>query len=99
MIGGNLCAHHKIHPMLASKDQQKVGKQSADLVQILKDVQMKRIYEHTISLSSNKCVFLNTSLGRKYHPILEDDNGGCVGTWKSNHKGPNVNANKWLSCD
>jgi hypothetical protein len=85
--------------MLASKDQYKVGKQSADLVQIFKNVQMKRIYEHAISLSSNECIFLNTSLGRKYHPILEDDNGGDVGTWKSNHKGPNINANKWLSCD
>jgi hypothetical protein len=60
---------------------------------------MKRIYEHAISLSSNECVFLNTSLGRKYHPILEDDNGDDVGTWKSNHKGPNVDTNKWLSCD
>jgi hypothetical protein len=37
--------------MLALKDQRKVSKQSADLVQILKDVQMKRIYEHAISLS------------------------------------------------
>ena len=85
--------------MLASKDQHKVGEQSADLVQILKDMLMKRIYEHAISLSSNECVFLNTSLGRKYHPILEGDNVGDVGTWKSNHKGPNVNANEWLSCD
>jgi len=85
--------------MLASKDQHKVGKQSADLVQILKDVLMKRIYEHAISLSSNECVFLNTSLRRKYHPILKDNNGGNVGTWKSNHKGMNINANKWLSCD
>jgi hypothetical protein len=99
IIGGNLCAHHKNHPMLASKDQHKVGEQSADLVQLLKDVQMKRIYKHAISLSSNKCVFLNTSLGRKYHRILEDDNGGDAGTWKSNHKGPDVNTNKWLSCD
>jgi len=80
--------------MLASKDQHKVGKQSADIAQILKDVLMRRIYEHAISLSSNECVFLNTSLGRKYHPILEDDKGDGVGTWKSNHKGPNVNANK-----
>jgi hypothetical protein len=79
--------------MLASKDQHKVGKQSADLVQILKDVQMKRIYEHTISLYSNKWGFLNTSLGRMYHLIFEDDNGSDVGTWKSNHKGPNVNTN------
>ncbi len=85
--------------MLASKDPCKVGKPSADLVQILKDVQMKRIYEHAISLLSNKCVFLNTSLGRKYHPIFEDDNGGDVGPWKSIHKGPNVDANKWFSCD
>jgi len=66
--------------MLASKDQHKVGKQSADLVQILKDVLMKRIYEHEISLSSNECVFLNISLGRKYHPILEGGIGGDVGT-------------------
>jgi len=80
IIGGNLCVHHKIHPMLASKDQHKVGKLSADLVQILKDVLMKIIYEHTISLSSNECVFLNTSLGRKYHPILKDDNEGGIGT-------------------
>jgi len=85
--------------MLASKDQHKVGEQSADLVQILKDVQMKRIYEHAFSFSSNECVFLNTSLGRKYHPILEDDNEGNVSTCKSNHKGPNVDANKWLVCD
>ena len=67
--------------------QHKVIELSAGLVQILKDVQMKIIYEHTISLSSNKCVFLNTSLGRKYHPILEGGNGCDVGTWKSNHKG------------
>jgi hypothetical protein len=60
---------------------------------------MKRIYEHAISLSSNECVFLNTSLGRKYHPILEGGNGGDAGTWKSNHKGPNVDAHKWLFCD
>jgi hypothetical protein len=80
--------------MLASKDQRKVGKQIADLAQILKDVQMKRIYEHAISLFSNECIFLNTSFGRKYHLIFEDDNGGNVGTWKSNHKGPNVDANK-----
>jgi hypothetical protein len=85
--------------MLASKDQHKVGEQSTDLVQILKDVLMKRIYEHAISLSSIECVFVNTSLGRKYHPILEDDNEGDFGTWKSNHEGPNINANKWLSCD
>jgi hypothetical protein len=85
--------------MLASKDQRKVSEQSTDLVQILKDVQMKRIYEHAISLSSNECVFINTSLRRKFHPIFEDDSGGNVGTWKSNHKGPNVDANKWLSCD
>ena len=85
--------------MLVLKDQHKVGELSAGLVQILKDVQMKRIYEHAISLSSNECVFLNTSLGRKYHPIVEGDNGCDVGTWKSNHKGPNVDANKWLSCD
>jgi len=63
---------------------------SAGLVQILKDVQMKIIYEHTISLSSNECVILNTSLGRKYHPILEGDNVGDVGTWRLNHKGPNA---------
>jgi len=99
IIGGNLCAHHKIHPMLASKDQHKVGKLSAGLVQILKNVQMKRIYERAISLSSNGCVFLNTSLGRKYHSILEGDNVGDIGTWRLNHKGPNVNANKWLFCD
>ena len=85
--------------MLVSKDQHKVGKQSADLVQILKDVLMRRIYEHEISLSSNKCVFLNMSLGRKYHPILEGDNVGNVGTWRFNHKGPNINANEWLFCD
>jgi hypothetical protein len=60
---------------------------------------MKRIYEHAISLSSNECVFLNTSLGRKYHPIVEVGIGGDVGTWKSNHKGPNVDANEWLICD
>ena len=42
---------------------------------------------------------LNTSLGRKYHPILEGDNVGDVGTWRLNHKGTNVNANKWLFCD
>jgi len=52
---------------------------------------VKRIYEHVISLSSNEFVFLNTSLGRKYHPILEGDNVGNVGTWRLNHKGPNVN--------
>ena len=75
--------------MLVLKDQHKVGEQSAGLVQILKDVLMKRIYEHAVSLSSNECVSLNTSLGRKYHPILEGDNGGKIGTWKSNHKGPN----------
>jgi hypothetical protein len=85
--------------MLASKDKHKVGELSAGLVQILKDVQMKRIYEHAISLSFNKCVILNTSLGRKYHPIVEAGNGCDVGTWKPNHKGPNVNANKWLFCD
>ena len=85
--------------MLVLKDQHKVGELSAGLVQILKDVQMKRIYEHAISLSSNECVFLNTSLGRKYHPIFKDNNGGDVGIWKSNHKRPNVNNNKWLSCD
>jgi len=85
--------------MLALKDQHKVSEQSADLVQNLKDMLVRRIYEHAISLSSNKCVFLNTSLGRKYHPILEDNNGDDVGTWKSNHKGPNVDANEWLSCD
>ncbi len=85
--------------MLAYKDQHKVGKQSAGLVQILKDVLMKRIYEHAISLSSNECVFLNTSLGRKYHPILEVGIGGDDGTWKSNHKGPNVDANEWLVLD
>jgi len=63
---------------------------------------MKRIYEHAISLSSNECVILNTSLGRKYHPIWEGDNVGDVGTWRLNHKedkGPNVNASKWLFCD
>jgi hypothetical protein len=85
--------------MLVKKDQHKVGKQSAGLVQILKDVQMRRIYEYAISLSSNKCVILNTSLGRKYLPILEGDNVGDVGTWRLNQKGPNVNANKWLSSD
>jgi hypothetical protein len=36
---------------------------------------------------------------RKYHPILEGDNVGDVGTWRFNHKGPNVNANEWLFCD
>jgi len=85
--------------MLALKDQHKVSEQSADLVQNLKDMLVRRIYEHAISLSSNKCVFLNTSLGRKYHPILEDNNGGDVGTWKLNHKGPNVDNNEWLFCD
>jgi len=60
---------------------------------------MRRIYEYAISLSSNKCVILNTSLGRKYLPILEGDNVGDVGTWRLNHKGTNVNANKWLFCD
>jgi len=85
--------------MLVLKDQHKVGELSAGLVQILKDVQMKRIYEHAISLSSNECVFLNTSLGRKYHPIVEAGNECDVGTWKSNHKGPNVDANVWLVCD
>jgi hypothetical protein len=40
--------------MLVWKDQDKVGELSAGLVQISKDVQMKRIYEHAISLSSNK---------------------------------------------
>jgi len=85
--------------MLVLKDQHKVGELSTGLVQISKDMQMKRIYEHAFSLSSNECVFLNTSLGRKYHSILEGDNRGDVGTWKSNHKGPNVNANKWLSSD
>jgi hypothetical protein len=85
--------------MLVLKDQQKVGELSAGLVRISKDVRMKKNYEHAISLSSNECVSLNTSLGRKYHPILEGDNGGNVGTWKSNHKGPNVDANEWLSCD
>ena len=85
--------------MLVLKDQHKVGELSAGLVQILKDVQIKRIYEHAISLSSNECVFLNTSLGRKYHPIVEAGNGCDVGTWKSNHKGSNVDANVWLICD
>jgi len=85
--------------MLVLKNQHNVGELSAGLVQISKDEQMKRIYEHTISLSSNECVLLITSLGRNYHPILEGDNGGGVGTWKSNRKGPNVNANEWLSCD
>ena len=85
--------------MLVLKDQHKVGKLTAGLVQISKDVQMKRIYEHTISLSSNECVLLNMSLGRNYHLILEGDNGCGVGTWKSKHKGPNVDANEWLSCD
>jgi len=85
--------------MLVLKAQHKVGELSAGLVQILKDEQMKRIYEHAISLSSNECVFLNTSLGRKYYPIVEGGNGCDIGTWKSNHKGPNVNANKWLFCD
>jgi hypothetical protein len=60
---------------------------------------MKIIYEHAISLSSNGCVILNTSVGRKFHPILEGGIGGDVGTWKSNHKGPNVNANEWRVCD
>jgi hypothetical protein len=59
---------------------------------------MKRFYEHTISLSFNECVFLNT-LGRKYLPIFEGDNVGDVGNWRLNHKGPNVNANEWLFCD
>jgi hypothetical protein len=68
--------------MLVLKDQHKVGELSTGLVQILKDVQMKRIYEHAISFSSNDCDFLNTSLGRKYHPILEGDNVGDVGTWR-----------------
>jgi hypothetical protein len=85
--------------MLVQKDQHKVGELSPDLDQILKDVQMKRINEHTISLSSNECVYLNTSLGRKYHPIVEGDNGCNVGTWRLNHKGPNVNTNKRLFCD
>ena len=84
--------------MLVLKDQHKVNEQSAGLVQILKDVLMKRIYAHAISLSSNERVFLNTSLGRQYHPILEGDNVGDVGTWRLNHKGPNVNANEWLVC-
>jgi hypothetical protein len=60
---------------------------------------MKKIYEHAISLSSNECVFMNTSLGRKHHPIMEGGNEYNVGTWKSNHKGPNVDANVWLVCD
>jgi hypothetical protein len=60
---------------------------------------MKRIYEHAISLSSNECVFLKTSLGRKYHPNVEGGNGCNDGTWKSNQKGPNVDANVWLVCD
>jgi hypothetical protein len=60
---------------------------------------MKRIYEHAFVLSSKECVFLNTSLGRKYHPMLEGGNGDGIGTWKSNHKGLNVNATKWLFCD
>jgi hypothetical protein len=60
---------------------------------------MKRIYEHVISLSSNECVFLKTSLGRKYHPNVEGGNGCDDGTWKSNQKGPNVNANVLLVCD
>ena len=84
--------------MLVLKDQHKVGELSAGLVQILKDVQIKRIYEHAISLSSKECVILNTSLGRKYHPILEGDNVGDVSTWRLNHKGPNINANEWLVC-
>jgi hypothetical protein len=60
---------------------------------------MKRIYDHAISLFSNECVFLNTSLGKKYHPILESGIGGGAGTWKSNHKGLNVDDNEWLVCD
>jgi hypothetical protein len=47
---------------------------------------MKRIYEHAISLYSNECVFLKTSLGRKYHPNVEGGNGCDDGTWKSNQK-------------
>jgi len=35
----------------------------------------------------------------EHHPIFEGDNVGDVGTWRLNHKGPNVNANKWLFCD
>ncbi len=58
-----------------------------------KDMQMKRIYERAISLSTNECNFLNTSLERKSHPILEGGHGGGVGTWKSNHKGQNIDAN------
>jgi hypothetical protein len=30
---------------------------------------------------------------------LEGGNGCDFGTWKSNHKGPNVDANEWLFCD
>jgi hypothetical protein len=30
---------------------------------------------------------------------VEAGNGCDVGTWKSNHKGPNVDANVWLVCD
>ncbi len=30
---------------------------------------------------------------------MEGGNGCDVGTWKSNHKGPNVDANTWLVCD
>ena len=85
--------------MLMWKYQHKAGELSAGLVQILKDVQMKRIYEHAISLSSNECVFLKTSLGRKYHPNVEGGNGCDDGTWKSNHMGPIVDANVWLVCD
>ena len=58
----------------------KTNKWLANLAQalskFLKDAQMKRIYEHTIPRSSNECVFLNTSLGRKYYPVLEGDSGG-----------------------
>ncbi len=85
--------------MLVLKYQHKAGELSAGLVQISKDVQMKRIYEHAISLSSNECVFLKTSLGRKYHPNVEGDNGCDDGTWKVNQKGPNIDANVWLVCD
>ena len=60
---------------------------------------MALVWEHAISLSSNECVFLKTSLGRKYHPNVEGGNGCDDGTWKSNQKGPNVDANVSLVCD
>jgi hypothetical protein len=59
---------------------------------------MKRIYEHAIFLSSNECVFLNTSLGKEYHTILEGGSGGGNDTWKSIQKGQNVVASMRLVC-